>query len=152
MTISRKRASFFRFWLTALIVTAMPGLLLAGGFGGLDKLFAITTKGTQVVSDVTFSSTRGWLRHKNTKNAFLSDEALLFAETNYPDLRHDMAVGDGEYLRAFTFLLAERDDNRRQLQRLLNAEYAALFPAQAEEPDFVARLESLLQDHIAILN
>jgi hypothetical protein len=77
-------------------------------------------------------------------------ERHRFALANHRELRRDLARGGGEHLSAYAALLAgdDEDGTRRLVAAACRAAPALL--AEAQAPGFVARLDQLLQENLAV--
>ena len=69
----------------------------------------------------------------------------VFAEVNLESIRRDVAVGDGEFARAFASLLGADQTNVPSMVKLFHDNYASLFPkADMTSADFLENVKSLL--------
>jgi hypothetical protein len=65
-----------------------------------------------------------------TENGMIARGAAveIFAEVNLRQLSHDMSMGQGEYLQAFSQLLGVQEGKRAAFNQMVKENYAAIFP------------------------
>ena len=129
----------------SLVATLMPSLALAGGSHpmsgcGLGYML-LSNKDNEKVTQVLGATTNGTSGSQTfgissgtsgctTDGAVKWAKAVeVYAEVNLDTLRHEMAMGKGEYVETFASLLGATDATRPAMLQLFQSEYASLFPS-----------------------
>src|SRR5688572_13872671 len=160
----RKLAIF----IVAVSFTA-PTLFAAGGnhpmagcglgyvlFGNSDnskvmQVLAATTNGTS--GNQTFGVTSGTSGCTEDGAVKFVKEAEVFADVNLDTLRREMAVGEGEYVRAFAVLLGAKEANVPQMLTFFHQNYASLFTSSSTSTDkLLVNLQAGLSAHTELLS
>ena len=113
------------------------------------QVLAATTNGTS--GNQTFGITSGTSGCTEDGAVKLAKEAEVFAEVNFETLRHEMAVGEGEFVRTFASLLGAKSADR--MVRFFHDRYASLFPsAQTGTTELLDALKVQLAEHPELLS
>ena len=115
------------------------------------QIFAATTNGTS--GNQTFGITSGTLGCTESGMIAKNKQAEVYAEVNLRQLSHDIAIGKGESLDAFSKIVGVKDAGQEKFCQLLKSNYAVLFPnASASSTDFLSRLDKMMSDHRDLLS
>ena len=72
----------------------------------------------------------------------------VYAEVNLDSLRHEMALGKGEYVETFASLLGATEATRPGLLKFFQSQYASLFPsASTTSAELLNQLGTRLAQH-----
>jgi len=152
----------------SFVVGVMPGLVLAGGNHpmagcGLGYLLLSNkdnSKVTQILGATTnntfgtqtfgiSSGTSGCTQDGAVK---MVRAAEVFAEVNFDSLRHEMAMGRGEFVNAFAGLLGASESKRPALVQFFQERYQALFPSpETTSGEMLGALGQELAQHPGLL-
>jgi hypothetical protein len=149
------------FAVSLAVMTMAPGLALARGnhpmagcglgyvlFSNkendkVSQILGATTNGTS--GNQTFGITSGTSGCTEDGAVKFVKAAEVFAEVNLDSIRHDVAVGDGEFVRAFASLLATDQTQVPTMVKMLHDNYASLFPtADTSSAEMLQSLKGLL--------
>ncbi len=115
------------------------------------QILGATTNGTS--GNQTFGISSGTSGCTEDGAVKVVKAAEVYAEVNLDSLRHDMAAGDGEFVRTFASLLGASDANVPALVSVFHANYASLFPsATISTGDMLDQLSSVLSSHKDLLS
>lgn len=115
------------------------------------QILGATTNGTS--GNQTFGITSGTSGCTEDGAVKMVKAAEVFAEVNLNSLRHDMAVGDGEFARAFASLLGANETKIPSMLKFFHENYAALFPtAETSSAVMLQSLQSKLAQNPELLS
>lgn len=108
------------------------------------QVLAATTNGTS--GNQTFGITSGTSGCTEDGAVKFVKEAEVFAEVNLDTLRREMAMGQGDYVNTFAFLLGARESEVPTLVKFFQANYERLFPTSTTTSgELMASLSGLLK-------
>lgn len=127
---------------TAPAVSAGVHNMAGCGLGAM--VFAGNEKGPQVVAvtlnatgSQTFGITAGTLGCTKDGKVVKNKKRIVFAEANFPSLKREMAVGNGEYLDAFAALF---DYDDKEFGSWVRKNYTKLIPSTKTTASEMVRL------------
>lgn len=117
-------------------------------FGNTDnsrvmQILAATTNGTS--ANQTFGMTTGTSGCTEDGAVKFVKEAEVYAEVNLDSLRREMAMGQGDTVTSFAYLLGARDAEIPAMVKMFQSNYSSLFPsASTSSAELLASLSDLL--------
>src|SRR4029077_15394542 len=114
------------------------------------QVIGATTNGTFGTQTFGISSgTSGCTQDGAVK---VAKAAEVYADVNLDSLRHEMAMGQGEFVNTFASLLGATEATRPALVKFFQSEYASLYPtAQTTSSDMLSTLSVKLAQHPELL-
>jgi hypothetical protein len=152
----------------SLVTTLVPSLALASGNHpmagcGLGYLLLSNKDNTQVTQILgattngtfgsqTFGISSGTSGCTQDGAVKLSKATEVYADVNLDSLRHEMAMGQGEFVNTFASMLGASEATRPALVKFFQSEYASLFPsAQTSFAEMLNTLSVKLAQHPELL-
>ena len=115
------------------------------------QILGATTNGTS--GNQTFGITSGTSGCTEDGAVKFAKAAEVFAEVNLDSLRLDMAVGQGEFARAFASLLGVDKMHVPGVLQMFHDQYASLFPSAAtSSAELMENLKTQLSQHPELLS
>lgn len=99
----------------------------------LSQTLALTTNGLTWTQ--FFGITTGTSNCSASKWVKADHEARYYAQANMPNLKVDMARGEGESLTAFAQILGCKESGIPAFGQLVQSRYSQIFPADSVTPD-----------------
>ncbi len=119
--------------------------------GKISQVLGATTNGTS--GNQTFGISSGTSGCTEDGAVKIVKEAEVFAEINLDSLRRDMAMGDGEFVRAFASLIATDATKVSSLVKVFHSEYASLFPSSTTtSAELLETVANLLAAHSELVS
>ena len=107
------------------------------------QILAATTNGTS--GNQTFGMTTGTSGCTEDGAVKFVKEVEVFAEVNLDTLRREMAMGQGEFVETFAYMISGSEAHVSSLTSLFQNEYKTLFPSsETTSGEMLAALSSLL--------
>ena len=113
------------------------------------QIIAATTNGTS--GNQTFGITSGTLGCTESGMVAKNKQAEVFAEINLRQLYHDIAVGQGETLQAFSQIIGVKDAQRDGFCQLMKSNVSTL-TASSSSLDFLAQLDKIVSSQPELLS
>jgi len=114
------------------------------------QVLGATTNGTS--GSQTFGISSGTSGCTEDGAVKFARAAEVYAEVNLDSLRHEMAIGKGEYVETFASLLGATDSTRPAMLQVFQSEYSSLFASSSSTSgDLMNALSSTMSRHPELL-